>query len=148
MNAGNGAFNPGNPANATIGRASLLISYNLGGCTQGVVRTESGNPIAGLCFAEDDEAIPGGWETLREEGNYPKAYSVLGSGSTSSLTSDQYKPSSFRALTSTGTGGMARRLGVEGQPGPHNFLEYVAPLLYANPPGGVTFVMCPNMSSS
>jgi hypothetical protein len=148
MNTGNGAFNPGNPANSSIGRASLFISYNLGGCTQGVVRTESGNPIAGLCFAEDDEALPVGWETLREEAGYKKTENVLGSGSTSSLTVDQYKPSSFRGLVSSGAGGMARRIGVEGKPGPHNFLEYVAPLCYTNPPGGVTFVMCQNMADS
>jgi hypothetical protein len=148
MNSGNGAMNPGNPANSTIGRASLLISYNLGGCTQGVVRSESGNPIAGLAFAEDDEALPAGWEALREEAGYKKTDNVLGSGSTSSLMSDQYKPSSFRALISTGTGGMARRLGVEGIPGPHNFLEYIAPMMYINPPGGVTFVMSQNMAQS
>jgi hypothetical protein len=59
------------------------------------------------------------------------------------------KPSSFRALVSSGAGGMAVRLGVEGIPGPHNFLEYIAPLVY---PHSIefpyTFVMHPNMAKS
>ena len=60
----------------------------------------------------------------------------------------QYAPSSFRGLISSGTGGMARRLGVEGVPGPHNFLEYVAPLLISSNVGAITFIMHPNMAKS
>jgi hypothetical protein len=41
------------------------------------------------------------------------------------------------------------RLGVEGKPGPHNFLEYVAPLIYPHSVEfGYTFVMHPNMAKS
>ena len=43
---------------------------------------------------------------------------------------------------------MARRLGVEGVPGPHNFLEYIIPLLKVDKRSTWTFLMHPNMAMS
>ena len=61
----------------------------------------------------------------------------------------QYAPSSFRGLIGEGYGGMARRLGYEGTPGPHNFLEYVCPLSIPwNAQSGTTFIMHLNMAKS
>ena len=68
------------------------------------------------------------------------------------MTMGEYAPSAFRGLIGEGYGGVARRLGVEGIPGPHNFLEYVCPMLVpacANiVQGEVTMVMSPNMAKS
>ena len=41
---------------------------------------------------------------------------------------------------------MARRLGVKGVPGPHNWLEYILPGLWSQREGGWTFIMVPTMA--
>ena len=153
------ALDIGNPPNMTIGRTAALMTVNFGQCIVGISRTDSGNPANGFAFAEDTDSLPVGWSGYNEEStyldssnnkttNYTKNDDVLGKGSMTMMNVQQYAPSSFRGLISSGTGGMARRLGVEGIPGPHNFLEYVAPLLIASNVGAVTFIMHPNMAKS
>ena len=116
------------------------------------VRSDSGNPINGLCFAEDWDGLPVGWEGYNEEAGYKKTESVLGKGSVRAAMAGEYAPSSFRGLIGEAYGGMARRLGVEGEPGTKNFLEYVLPLYipsYANIcKGSKTLIMHPNMAKS
>ena len=155
MNAGQNAMDIGNQANMTIGRSANLMSVNFGQCITGVVRTSQGNPVnKGLCFAEDDESLPQGWVALREEGGYTKTQNSIGrlGHPFMRMTMGEFAPSAFRGLIGEGYGGVARRLGVEGKPGPHNFLEYIVPLLIPSCAnicqGEVTFVMSPNMAKS
>jgi hypothetical protein len=173
MNADQGAMNPGNPANMTIGRAFELCMINLGGAAQGVTRIETpGSPFnrAGLCFAEDADSLPQGWLGMNEEAVYPsngpradqyrntdgtmknfkKTDSVvMDLGSHGTIHGVEYAPSSFRALNS-GQGGLARKLGVEGKAGHYNFLQYIIPELVAAGEfsRSHTFIMHANMAQS
>lgn len=150
MNAGSGAMNGGNPANSTIGRAHELMITNFGGAVNGANRTDWGAGFnrAGMAFAEDDDALPQGWLTMREEYGYTKTQSALTLKWTpGSVLSAQFAPSSFRALNS-GTGGVARTLGVEGKPGHYNFLEYIVPEVLYDRAGSKTLVMHTNMAQS
>ena len=65
MNAGYGAFGPGNRANATIGRAVRLVLMNVAGARPGTLdRATQGTPAKyTYCVAENDAASP--WEPLR-----------------------------------------------------------------------------------
>jgi len=138
MNSSQGAFNTGNPPDATIGRAMNLITVNLSQCLQGVLRTDSGQPFTGrLVCAEDESALPPGWLTLREESGYDKSESFLGKATIRGSVSTMFSFESFSNLNK-GIGDMARDLGVEGKPGNYNFMAYVAPRLipiYANAHG-------------
>jgi hypothetical protein len=151
MNPGQNALDVGNPANLTIGRSANLVTICFGQCITGAVRSDAGHPINGIATAEDEQAIPSGWETLREESGYKLTDSVLGKITGTHFTGLQeygFAPSSFRGLIGEGYGGMARRIGVEGTPGPHNFLEYILPMLIPLHLGGVCMLMHPNMAKS
>lgn len=148
MNAGQDAADVGNPPNMTIGRVGALMTVNFGQCITGVSRTDAGNFIHSVAFAEDVDGLPTGWEGFNEDFGYKKTESVIGKSFTTWSMVQQYAPSSFRGLIGEGYGGMARRIGVEGKPGPHNFLEYVCPLIIPTAFGGVTFIMHPNMAKS
>jgi hypothetical protein len=158
MNSQQEALDIGNPANMTIGRTAAMMTINFGQCIVGISRTDSGNPANGHAFAEDLDSLPGSWIGYNEEStyvgsdnktvNYKKTESVLGKGSMTMMDVQQYAPSSFRGLIASGTGGMAKRMGVEGVPGPHNFLEYVMPLLISSMTGARTLIMHPNMAKS
>jgi len=126
MNAGQGAMNPGNPPNMTIGRAFQLCLINLGGTKLGSNNTNLGNVLSRnfQCFAEDGEALPEGWVGMNEDVGYTTDESVIMLCQQSSFITTNFAPSSFRALNSGG-GGMARKLGVEGKPGYYNFVEYL-----------------------
>jgi hypothetical protein len=131
MNAGSGALNPGNQANSTIGRLNVILLANVAGAIQGVNRLDFGSPWnRGSAFAEDMEMLPPGWLGLQEEAGYKKTDSALavfwGSGP---FQGGQFAPSSYRGLQGEGYGGMARMMGVEGKKGPHNWLEYIVPIL-------------------
>ena len=54
----------------TLGRVGALMSVNFGGCITGVVRSDSGNPIHSVCFAEDVDGLPPGWVGFNEESTY------------------------------------------------------------------------------
>jgi hypothetical protein len=132
MNAKHNALDVGNQANMTIGRSGAIMTIALGGCITGVVRSDSGGPMRENCYAEDSDMLPPGWRGFNEESGYKKTESVIGKhGNVNGIFAKEYAPSSFRSLIDSGTGGMARRLGIEvngvGIPGPHNFLEYVIP---------------------
>lgn len=152
MNAGQNAFDVGNPANMTIARTAALCTICIGGCITGSVRTDSGSPNL-FAFAEDDEGLPPGWEGYNKESGYKKTESVLGKASPGHYSGNEkwgFQPSSFRGLNE-GSGGFARALGVEGKPGYYNFLEYVAPLVIGMGVGGYggrTFHLHPGMAKS
>jgi hypothetical protein len=140
MNAGQDAYDIGNRANMTIGRVGALIAVNFGACLTGIVRTDAGNIIHGVCFAEDVEGLPAGWEGLNEESthydqtkkanvNYTKTESVLAKwGVRGSMVHTMHSPGSTRALQS-GIGGFARYV----------LAELGTPEL-ENPPGTDKFV--------
>jgi len=153
MNVGNGFLDPGNPANSTIGRCSQLMAINLGGAVPGVNRMHAsmGGPFnrGGMCVAENAEGLPEGWKGLNEEHGFKKDESValvLGATGIQTNHGTQFSPGGYRALQKSGHGGMARRFGVKGVPGPHNFLEYLVPGLWASGEGGRTFIMVPEMA--
>jgi hypothetical protein len=149
MNSGQDAFDVGNIANMTIQRTGAIMTVNFGGCIPGALRSSAGSPIR-VCFAEDVNGLPPTWEGFNEEGGYKKTESVLGKSDASSWVRQWgFLPSAFRGLVGEGFGGMARQLGVEGIPGPHNFLESIVP--YINPgkgPSGITMYMHLNMAIS
>ena len=81
MNYSIGAMGPFNKANATIGRAWLLLSRNLGG--SGMPGTTylgtQGNNLNynNLTFPEAEEALPDGWQPLHVQKGYKKGDSVV-----------------------------------------------------------------------
>jgi len=150
MNCGTSMLNPGNPANAAIGRAYQLMAINLGGAISGVSRMSSiGSPfnMGGVCFAENIDGLPPGWKGLNEEHGFKKDESVVMARITEGgIEGAQFSPGGYRAFQKSGHGGIARRLDVKGIPGPHNWLEYLVPGLWANREGTRTFIMVPEMA--
>jgi hypothetical protein len=152
MNAGQEALDTGNRANMTLGRVSALMWVNFGGQTPGVGRSDSGNPIHSLCFAEDIEGNPPGWVGFNEECtytdpdteervNFTAEQSVLGRGGSGFCSSPSISfPGYYRSLNQ-GEMGIARMMGVEGIPGYYNWLEPVLDRTWRGSAGGVCFVM-------
>jgi len=161
MNAGQGSMDVGNPANVTLGRVGALMTINFGGCITGLVRTDSGNPIHSVMFAEDLDAsvFSQGWIGFNEECThfdaatgtnvpYKKTESVLGKGGGWGLVTGIYTfPGYYRSLNQ-GQYGLARTLGVEGKPGKYNWLEVFAPLIVADwpAPSAQGFIMHMNLA--
>ncbi len=150
MNSGVGMLDPGSPANMPVGRAYQLMAINLGGAVPGVNRMNSiGSPFnsGGTCFAENAAGLPSGWKGLNEEYGFKKDESiVLVINSGGYIVGNQFSPGGYRAFQKSGHGGMARRMDVKGIPGPHNWLEYLVPQLWAGREGGYTFIMVPEMA--
>jgi hypothetical protein len=150
MSSGCGMLGPGNVANSTIGRSYEIIARNLGGAIPGVNRmTSIGSPYEGSrCCAENAEGLPPGWKGLNEERGFRKDESVMMvmSHVNDGVRGVQFSPGGYRALQKSGHGGMARRLGVKGKPGPHNWLEYILPEFWAGREGPKTIVMIPEMA--
>ncbi|MFC1953848.1 hypothetical protein ACFLWR_06970 [Chloroflexota bacterium] len=150
MSSGCGMLGPGNPANAAIGRTYELIARNLGGAIPGVNRmTSIGSALEGSrCCAENADGLPPGWKGLNEEFNFSKDKSVVLviNHVNDGIRGVQHSPGGYRALQKSGHGGMARRLGVKGIPGPHNWLEYVLPEFWAGREGPKTIIMIPEMA--
>jgi hypothetical protein len=150
MSSGCGMLGPGNVANSTIGRAFEIMARNLGGAIPGINRmTSIGSPFEGSrCCAENADALPPGWEGLNEEHGYNKDESVVlviphvNDG----IRGVQFSPGGYRAFQKSGHGGMARKLGVKGIPGPHNWLEYLVDEFWAGREGAKTIIMVPEMA--
>ncbi len=145
MNYGIGMFGPGNLPSKTIGRAADLMWRNLGGSIPGVSSMVSNGNIVtngGVCFAENADDLPTGWKGLNEEYGFKKDESiVLATRVGPYVRTGNFPNGGYRALQKSGHGGMARRLGVKGQPGLHNWLEDILPGLWAASQGGFTFVL-------
>ena len=77
INSGSGALNPGNIANATIGRAMGLIIKNLGGIRPGIEDMgDIGNPAKySMVLGENEEKNP--WEPLHVERGFNKEDSTV-----------------------------------------------------------------------
>lgn len=96
MNSSLGALGPFNQANAVIGRAWTLISKNLGGSILGETYLgDIGNNTNynNLCCAENEEALPEGWNPLHVQKGYKAEESVISLlGGWSLLNYAAYKP--------------------------------------------------------
>ncbi len=150
LNTGCGHLGPGSPVNGPIGRAYQLMAINISGAIPGVNRMGChGSPLnnGGTCFGENADGLPQGWKGLNEEYGFKKDESIVmlmqvGGG----IQGSQFSPGGYRAFQKSGHGGIARRFDVKGKPGPHNWLEYIVPSLWATREGGYTFVMVPEMA--
>ena len=81
MNTGIGAMGPVSRANSSIGRCWTLISKNLGGSgNPGETYLGSqGNPLNydNLCFPENEDGLPPGWNPLHVQKGFKKSDSVV-----------------------------------------------------------------------
>jgi hypothetical protein len=167
MDSGQNALDVGNAANMTLGRVAALISITAGSCTTGSVRTDAGNPVHSICFAEDLDGLPSGWIGYNQEStyydpatkanvNYTAKDSVLGKLTVKwSIVGMLHSPGSTRqVMAGVGEGGMARYIqryrGIaEGTPGLLNVLDGFTPILSQfDNPGGKTLIMHPNIALS
>jgi len=81
MNSGIGALGPFNHANAVIGRTWTLISLNLGasGSPGEIYMGSLGNNLNynNLCFPENEEDLPKGWDPLHVQKGFKPGESVV-----------------------------------------------------------------------
>ena len=80
MNSGTGAMSPYNEPNAVIGRTFTLLSKTAGNLHAGLTNFSSlGSNIQynNCCFAENEEALPEGWNPLHVQFGYQKEDSVI-----------------------------------------------------------------------
>lgn len=80
LNSGTNAMGPYNEANAVIGRAFTLVSKTAGDLRNNVVAWESlGNNLQynNLCFAENEEALPEGWDPLHVQMGFKPTDNVV-----------------------------------------------------------------------
>jgi len=80
MNCGLGALGPNNDANSVIGRSMTLIHKIIQGYDEGVTGFASlSNPLRydNLCFAENEEALPKGWQPLHVQAGHKPTDSML-----------------------------------------------------------------------
>ncbi len=80
MNSGLGALGPNNDANSVIGRSMTLIHKIIQGYDEGVTGFASlSNPLRydNLCFAENEEALPEGWQPFHVQMGHKPTDSVL-----------------------------------------------------------------------
>jgi hypothetical protein len=80
MNSGMGALGPDNEANSVIGRSMTLIHKIIQGYKEGVTGFASlSNPLRydNLCFAENEESLPPGWQPLHVQMGHKPTDSVV-----------------------------------------------------------------------
>ena len=80
MNWGTNAMGPHNEANAVIGRTFTLMSKTAGGLHSGVTTWSSlGSTIQynNLCFAENEESLPEGWNPFHVQMGFKPSDSVV-----------------------------------------------------------------------
>lgn len=80
MNSGTNAMGPHNEVNAVVGRAFTLMSKTVGGLHSGVTTWSSlGSNLQynNLTIAENEEALPEGWEPLHVQMGYQPTESVV-----------------------------------------------------------------------
>ncbi|MFC2070030.1 hypothetical protein ACFLTB_02495, partial [Chloroflexota bacterium] len=125
MNFDTNVLGPGNPANRSIGRAAELMWRNLGGNIPNVTNAGVWGNALNNCFPENDDALPPGWASLREEYDFKKDEScVFTLRMGHSIQNTQFMPGGYREFQKSGHGGIARRMEVKGIPGPHNWMGY------------------------
>ena len=117
----------------------------------GINRMSSiGSPVnrGGMAFAEYADKMPPGWKGLNEERGFRKDENVvMVMGTEGGYDGAQFSPGGYRALQKSGHGGIARRLGVKGNPGPHNFFDFILPGIWVGGRGRPrTFIMVHEMA--
>ncbi len=146
MNFDVNVLGPGNPSNRALGRAADLMWRNLGG------NIPSGNNCGvwgnalNNCFPENAEGLPPGWKGINEEYDFKKDESCIIQIGGGNWQGTQFSPGGYRAFQKSGHGGIARRLGVKGIPGPKNWMEYMVPSFWRGNEGGYSFIMLPEMA--
>ncbi len=136
-----------NRANRSIGRAAELMWKCLGENIPNVTNAGVWGNALNNCFPENDDALPEGWATLREEFDFSKEEScIVPIHMGFSVRNTEFMPGGYRELQKSGHGGIARRLGVKGIQGPHNFMEYFIDHLWADGEGGKTFFLLPEIA--
>jgi hypothetical protein len=151
MNFDVGLLGPGNPANRSIARAGELMWRNFGGNIPNVTNCGvMGAPLFN-CIPEDLDSLPPGWKGLNEEYDFKIDESIIfamnfGRGGSTNIHRTEFSPGGYRAFIKSGHGGLARRLGVKGVPGPKNWLGYLIPGIWHDREGGITFFMLPQMA--
>jgi hypothetical protein len=151
MNFDVGLMGPGNPANRSLARAGELMWRNFGGNIPNVTNCGvMGAPLFNV-IPEDLDSIPQGWKSLSEEYDFKRTDNILytfnfGRGGSTNIHRTEFSPGGYRAFTKSGHGGIARRLGVKGVPGPKNWLQYMIPGIWHDREGGITFFMLPQMA--
>jgi len=136
-----------NRANRSIGRAAELMWKCLGENIPNVTNAGVWGNSLNNCFPENDDALPEGWATLREEFDFTKEEScIVPIHMGFSVRNTEFMPGGYRELQKSGHGGIARRLGVKGIQGPHNFMEYFIDNLWSDGEGGKTFFLLPEMA--
>jgi hypothetical protein len=147
MNFDTNVLGPGNPANRSIGRAAELMWRNLGGNIPNVTNCGVWGNGLNNCFPENDDALPPGWATLREEYDFKKDEScVVSIHMGFSIRNTEFMPGGYREFQKSGHGGIGRRLGLRGVQGPHNWMEYFIGNLWSDGEGGKTFLLIPEMA--
>jgi hypothetical protein len=145
MNYDVNILGPGNPSNKCLGRALDLMWRNFGQQVPSVNNVGIWGNARGNVFPENDDALPPGWSTLREEYDYGKDDSILLPAGVSG-GGTHFSPGGYRAFQKSGHGGIARRLGVKGVPGSKNWLEYEVPGWWKCGEGGMGILMLPQMA--
>jgi hypothetical protein len=147
MNFDTNVLGPGNRANRSIGRAAELMWRNLGGNIPNVTNCGVWGNGLNNCFPENDDALPPGWSTLREEYDFKKDESCVVSIRVGfSMRNTEFMPGGYREFQKSGHGGIGRRLGLKGAAGPHNWMEYFIKNLWSDGEGGKTFLLIPEMA--
>jgi hypothetical protein len=151
MNFNVNVMGPGNPSNRPLGRAADLMFRNLGGNIPAVNNCGVWGHSVYNVVPENAEALPPGWKGLNEEYDFKKNESCViclrvGKGFSAEMGQTMFSPGGYRAFQKSGHGGIARRLGVKGQPGPKNWVEYQIPSFWTGNEGGYTFFMLPEMA--
>lgn len=135
----------GNRANVTLARAAQLMTINFGGCVTGILRTDAGNPLCHV-VAEDTEGLPEGWETVGEDYGFTREDSIVVKIEPRGFGVNEFAPGASRRLQD-GIGSIADDLGVLGQPGPHNILEWLVPRIAPiKMQQGHAFFIVPNLA--
>lgn len=147
MNFDTNVFGPGNRANRAIGRAAELMWRNLGGNIPNVTNCGVWGNSLNNCFPENDDALPPGWSSIREEYGFKKNEScVVPLRMGFSIHNTEFMPGGYREFQKSGHGGIGRRLKLKGIPGPHNWMEYFVDHLWFDGEGGKTFFLLPEMA--
>ncbi len=150
MNFNVNVMGPGS-VNRALGRAADLMFRNLGGNIPAVTNCGVwGHPVYNV-VPENAEALPPGWKGLNEEYDFKKNESCvivnrMGKGFSAEISQTMFSPGGYRAFQKSGHGGIARRLGVKGVPGPKNWVEYQLPSFWTGNETGYTFFMLPEMA--
>ena len=108
INYSTNALGTGRRANATIGRAINLIIRNIGGAIPGLTdMTTVGSPWEfTMCVAENEKALPPGWEAINSEKGFPNRNTVTVKSINSQIDIFSHMAPNFKQVLDTITAGI------------------------------------------